>query len=215
MFPPVCFICDQKLLHGRRIVCEPCFNAMPQISDKSVLALQSEMASPYVTNLYIKYEFASTFQQLIHLFKYEHHLTLARYFGAALSSTFFEDINNHDLMVPVPLYKTRERERGYNQSAMIAAEIAGNTGIKFRNDVLMRFNPTKSQATLNRKQRIENVQNAFGVSDASIAGKRIIIIDDVITTGSTLNACAKVLFENNAKQISLMALATPPFAEII
>ncbi len=111
-----------------------------------------------------------------------------------------------DSIVPVPLSRTRLRERGYNQAELIANHIAKITEKNLLN-VLKRIKHTQAQANLSRKERIENVREAF-VADNKVNGLRIIVIDDVFTTGSTLNECAKALYKKGAKEVYGLTFAS-------
>jgi ComF family protein len=108
----------------------------------------------------------------------------------------------------VPLNPVRLKERGYNQSALIAQQLSNITRIPFSVHLLKRLRNTPSQTKLSREQRKENVKGAFAVQ-GNVEGKRVLLIDDVITTGSTLNECAKVLKQNGAAWVTAAAIATP------
>ena len=105
-----------------------------------------------------------------------------------------------DCIVPVPLHKTRLRQRGFNQSAVLAAELASKYGLPVREDILFRIKDTPKQARMGRKERIRNVKNAFSASD-ECSGMNIILFDDVRTTGSTLSECARELKKHGAGSV--------------
>jgi ComF family protein len=110
------------------------------------------------------------------------------------------------LLIPVPLHKTRVRERGYNQSELLCKVIAAETGIGYDANILQRIRYTKSQTKLDEATRSVNVKNAFKVSQRDrISKKTILLIDDVITTGATINACAKELIRNGAKEVIIIS----------
>jgi len=204
--PAFCISCESKLAAGRKIICSDCFNQLPLLPQEYIEVLYKEIEHPYFDNLFIRYQFAELFQKLIHLFKYQRALTLAKYFAAAIAPIIKND--NYSYITGIPLNPIKEKERGYNQSALIAEEIGGQMNIPVDNVLIRRIKNTPSQTKLNREQRIANMQNAFECTK-KLEGKHIIIVDDIITTGSTLNACAQVLKNKGVKKITAVALATP------
>lgn len=122
-----------------------------------------------------------------------------------MPSGFFEGI---DLLVPLPLERKRQRARGYNQSEMLAKGISITTGIPYSNKAVKRTTFNKSQTKLNKWERMENVSNCFLLSKPELLkGKHILLIDDVLTTGSTLLSCAEVLTQAEDIKISILTLA--------
>jgi ComF family protein len=112
-----------------------------------------------------------------------------------------------DVIVPVPLHADRLRERGYNQAALLAREMGGRLGIAVDEKALLRRRPTAPQAKLDAKQRKDNVRDAFHCSSDALADKRVLLIDDVCTTGATLDACAIALYESGARSVQALTLA--------
>ena len=121
---------------------------------------------------------------------------------------FFERYNI-DYIIPVPLHIKRESERGYNQAGYIAKEVAKEFNKEYYPNILRRVKNTKAQSGLARGDRQSNIKDAFKVEwKECIEGKNILIVDDVITTGGTVRECSKVLKENGAKKVFVLALAT-------
>ena len=113
-----------------------------------------------------------------------------------------------DLIIPVPLHYTRLIKRKYNQSALLAQKLSKMTAVPYNNLVLIRSRKTKPQVEVSGKERITNVKNAFGVKNPQfIKGKRIVLIDDIMTTGSTVKECALVLKKAGAKSIDILTIA--------
>ncbi len=203
--PAVCISCGEPLSGNEKIICRHCFQKIPTLSDDYLQNLKSEIATPYFDDLIVRFEFSPIFQQLIHLLKYE------RFSGVApiLAQSLAEFIPlNFDLVTAVPLNPSRLKERGYNQSALLARHLSQITRIPFDESVLKRLRNTPSQTKLSRSERQANVRNAFAALK-DMEGKRILLIDDVVTTGSTLNECARVLKEAGAQKVTAAALATP------
>ena len=149
---------------------------------------------------------SASLQNLIHLFKYQRYLTLAKYFAQALNDRF--DLADYDIITSVPLNPVKEKERGYNQSALIAEQLGHILNIRSNNYLIKRIKNTVSQTKLNKEERLKNVESAF-VAIKDLSNQKILLIDDVITTGSTINACAHVLINNRAALVNAAALATP------
>ena len=148
----------------------------------------------------------SVIQKIIHAFKYEKMMNLAAVMGAELG----ELLRNVkvDFIIPVPLHISKLRERTYNQSELIAKGISGVTGFNVNTSVLTRTRYTKSQAGLGLAERHENVSDAFAVSNSKyVSGKKILLVDDVITTGATIKECAKALNSAGASEIYAASVA--------
>ena len=113
-----------------------------------------------------------------------------------------------DACVPVPLHPTRLRERSYNQALLVAQEISRHLSLPCWKDLLIRKKVTRSQADLNKEERLANVRNAFHLRPHPLLpGARILLVDDVLTTGATANACAHLLKENRAAAVSVVTIA--------
>jgi ComF family protein len=142
-------------------------------------------------------------RQLIHLFKYGKIRTLARPLGSLLARAMPRD-ESFDAIVPVPLYWRRRLQRGFNQSELLARRIARSTGVPVVR-ALRRVQATPTQAGLSNSARRSNVAGAF--RSRSLTGQRILLIDDVMTTGSTATACAMALKRAGAKRVALLTVA--------
>ena len=140
-------------------------------------------------------------RQVIHHFKYNDRVSLARPLGRALKACLEADGFGADRVVPVPLYRKRERQRGYNQAALLAARL----GLDVQPDVIRRRKNTESQTGLTRAQRIKNVRSAFECRK-SVDGP-VLIVDDVQTTGATINEVAKALKRAGASRVEVLTLA--------
>lgn len=159
-----------------------------------------------------------TLMAVIHCLKYKGKIQLARPLGALLFAAFlrFWDKKSVDVIVPVPLHAKKLRMRGFNPSFLLVknwARIAESSNSKLPDmpveiNVLERRRWTEPQTGLGRKERLANIKNAFNISDYSkIAGKKILLVDDVYTTGATVNECAKVLLKGGAGHVDVLTLA--------
>lgn len=119
---------------------------------------------------------------------------------------------NADMIIPVPLHKKDKRRRGYNQSELLGKYAGKELGIPQRTDILIKKKRTKKQHELSREERLVNVNGAFDVScKSALSGKRVILIDDVFTTGSTMTACAEALIKGGAREVYGLTASRTPF----
>ena len=204
--PALCLFCDKPLPPRRKIICPDCFDQMPPLPPAYQDVLKAEIIDHYFDEMLVVYQFSETFQKLIHFLKYQRYTTLAQYLAGDLARSVENKV--YDLICCVPLHPVKEKERGYNQSALLAGHVARLRQSPFHPTLLKRTKNTVSQTTLHKEQRQANVDDAFSCTE-QLAGKSILLIDDVITTGSTLNACARALKEEGAKTVDVAALATP------
>ena len=134
-----------------------------------------------------------------------------KYMGACFAEILTLKIKkynlNADIIIEVPISRERFRERGYNQSAIIARRVSKITGIIYGKDVLIKTKNNLRQSELSIQERKENVKDVYSIKNIElIKGKSVILIDDILTTGATLNECAKVLKENGAKEVIALAV---------
>lgn len=144
------------------------------------------------------------YQILIHNFKYKRKITLGKMLGRRLGQILKEDglLEEMDYLAPVPLHSSRERERGYNQSKVLAEEISEKISLPLLDKVLLRKKNTRDQTNLNLEEREKNVKDAFIVKNNSmLRGKGVLLVDDVMTTGATLRECSRVLKEAGARTV--------------
>ena len=217
VYPPVCFICDRYLAKSEEYVCDSCWKqfspinsshpAWKEISDK--LTLDGNIESLLSCFLFEK---EGALQHTIHLLKYEGMRTLGVKLGREIGFRMLADPNfqNADGLIPIPLHVLKRRERGYNQSEYICKGISEVTGIPVASTFIIRKKYTESQTQLNIDERRANVGNAFHIeskNDSQIDGKRFILVDDVITTGSTITACANILLQHGASTVLAVSVA--------
>lgn len=196
----LCPACTADLPRQATTVCPQCAIETP-LGERCGTCLKSPPAFTR-TIAPLRYEFPV--DRLIQALKYSHRLPLANWFGNCLSEQITAD--EHDLLLPLPLHPSRLRERGFNQSVEIARAIHRRLGIPMNVDCLSRVRATPPQAALPLKERAKNVRGAFECT-TDLSGKRILLVDDVMTTGSTLRECARILELHGAAQITLAVAA--------
>lgn len=154
--------------------------------------------------------FDGVVRDLIHAFKYADRHDARRLFGRWLAQAGADLLPGADVLVPVPLARWRLLRRQFNQAAVLAQELSRRSGVRFHPDALRRTRATVSQVGLSHEERRRNVRNAFAVPArraAAVSGRRIVLVDDVITTGATVEACARALLSAGATQVDVLALA--------
>lgn len=199
LFPKYCVICQKEGSH----VCADCFN---RASNSPSPPLKDFIIAGSYKNYYLK--------EIIHSYKYRHIQELAEQLSLlliqAIRRKFKPDFftANDAILVPVPLHRRKLRQRGFNQSMLLAEKIGKHFNIPIHS-ALKKIKSTPAQMILSQKsQRLDNLKNAFArVDKISIKEKVIFLIDDVTTTGATLNECAKVLRQAGAKKIFKIAIA--------
>ncbi len=215
-FPRSCLLCGEVFGEGRWL-CPAC---LKRVRESAAAALHSDPEDfPYLAGerhfdgLAACWEFNHDLEQCVHCIKYSGMERLGRQLGVLAGEILREDgilRVRPDAVVPVPLHPVRRRERGYNQSERIAQGFAGIYGLPVRSDLIDRRRATKTQTGLTGEQRQDNVKDAFRVvRPGSVEGMSLLVVDDVVTTGATLNACARSLKAAGAECVTGFALARP------
>jgi ComF family protein len=147
-------------------------------------------------------------RDILHRFKYERKLSLGGILSSILIESFPKDLDIPDLVIPVPLYIDRLRYRGYNQSVILGVNLAKHLRVSFDPFVLKRIRDTKPQFEITGEdEKRKNVKGAFSIENfEKIRGKTILLIDDVLTTGSTINECTRVLLQAGASWVQVVTL---------
>jgi len=210
IYPPLCFVCKRRLEPDEDRVCTSCWKLCVTVDGTHSVCqlLRSKFAAEGYVSDFIScflFEKEGVFQEIIHLLKYRGVKSVGIQLGRKIGIRKNNDIfPRADFLVPIPLHRRKKRERGYNQSNYICRGISEVTGIPVCTSILFRSKDTKSQTLLDMQQRKENVSGAFTIKEKHIPylqDKIVILVDDVITTGSTINACAKVLLQRHATKI--------------
>jgi competence protein ComFC len=210
LYPPVCTICGRNIRAGEylcdqcetkavRIVapfCQKCSEPFEGAITSAFTCANCAHRTIYFDAAVAAYRGRGIVRQIIHEFKYGRQIHLrhlvARWLHAALDDERLCG-RRFDVIVPVPLHPARQRERGFNQASLLAEMLSAQTSIPAK-PVLERIRYTTTQTALDRSERMENLHNAFRLrKNADVRGLHVLLVDDVLTTGSTLNECARLL----------------------
>lgn len=213
ILPPVCINCDSPPVNNSKYLCTKCASQLIEL-DRNIDILRDRFRNPSYTDdalsLFLFRE-NTPIQSLIHGLKYSQMKSIGRVYGRILGEAVQRNtLVKYDAIIPVPLHRTKLRERGYNQSDFICTGINDIMKLRVQNNVLKRVRYTKTQTQLSREERKENVNNAFELRTkraGNIRGKNIILVDDVITTGATILECARILKDNGCGKILTCSLA--------
>ncbi|MBR3977699.1 MAG: ComF family protein [Bacteroidaceae bacterium] len=212
IFPRYCSVCGELLSPQERDICVSCLFSMPRIEKIHLEEIEKTFwgkAKIERATSYMYYKKGSPYNNLIHNLKYKNHPEV----GERLAYTAATELagkgffNSIDLIVPLPLSKAKRRKRGYNQCDYIAAGISRATGIAIARDIVSRIKSNETQTHKNREERWKNVEGIFEVRKPSKAeGRHILLVDDILTTGATLQCCAAALQEAAGCKISIFTL---------
>lgn len=208
LFPPVCLLCDGEC-PGEEHLCDDCTSIL---AERALRYEPPTRSLENVRNICILLPYDKACRTIVHAFKYHGMPTVAKKTGVLMSRKALSLLPGYRdaLLVPVPLHPEKLRERGYNQCAHIALGFAAFSGQTIREDLLARTVYTGTQTALSQKERKNNVRGVFVyIGKTALTGKRIILLDDVMTTGSTISECARVLTEAGAEEIAVCVVATP------
>ena len=212
--PGFCFSCKAKLSSHEELLCRRCNSEILHASrerlnyEYSKKFTKEDVISDFLS-LYV-FEKDRPFQFLIHQLKYGSKFGIGLKLGKQIAHRFESTIKvwKADYIIPVPLHPVKKAERGYNQAFYIAKGIGRYLDMPVKENVIKRKRYTSTQTKLTLKERKENIKNAFEIkSSKGVAGKRIIIVDDVITTGATTSECAGILINSGAEKVFTVSAA--------
>ncbi|WP_163715751.1 ComF family protein [Mangrovibacterium lignilyticum] len=215
VFPRSCVVCKQKLIQSERYICLRCLLHMPKTNHYKLIdnpmerlfygRVQIERACAF-----FEFKKGSNYQQILHELKYRGQKELGEYFGKQFGTSLLKDeqVSSADYLCPVPLHPQKERKRGYNQSYHLALGLSQSLNISVESSNLYRSRFTSTQTLKSRWERWQNVEGIFDLADPAIfENKHVILVDDVVTTGATLEACAATIQSKCNAKISVVTLA--------
>lgn len=216
LFPRLCVVCGDKLIEQEEWICLHCLHHIPRTNfhlnhDNPVAQLFYGRVNIENATSYFYFSKGSKYQTLLHDLKYKGMKELGEEIGKhfAIDLQQSPEFRSVDIICPVPLHPSKEKKRGYNQSWWIASGIAKQMNKELSSDNLHRITATETQTRKSRFARWQNVEGIFELSNPeAFAEKHILLIDDVVTTGATLEACAAAILSTTNAKVSIATLAT-------
>lgn len=214
-FPNHCLGCSNSLYKGEEILCTRCILDLPKTryheqTDNTIKSrLDGRIPLSYAM-AFLKFRKTGVVQHLLHQLKYNNHpeigVRLGKLYGKDLIDCNYDKA--FDIIIPIPLHKSRQRKRGYNQSAKFAEGLSSSMQIPWDESLVERRIRTTTQTRKTKSERWENVKDVFYVTHPEkIMNKRILLVDDVITTGATLEACGHQLLSHDCSALSIACIA--------
>jgi competence protein ComFC len=226
LYPEICRICETERATAKSgFVCSKCWTQVrfirPPFCERCGLPFEGDITTTFeCTNCReMELHFSSARSavvaktivlEIIHRFKYQRELWFEPFLGDLLLREAVPVLRgqNWDFIAPVPLHSVKEREREFNQAELIAKHLSVATKIPLNSNLLRRVSPTMTQTRLTKQQRAENMRGAFSIcKGVKLNGEKIIVVDDVFTTGATTSACAKVLREAGVGEVCVWTVA--------
>lgn len=214
-FPHTCAACGSDVLNEETALCMQCLHQLPvtnfnQHANNPVEKIFWGKLSITAATSYCHFTKQSLIQNILHQAKYKNNQQAAIFMGNLLGNSLVQSnrFNTIDVIVPLPLFAGRLKKRGYNQATLISRGIAAQTGKPIIETAVTRLSATETQTHKNRVERWQNMQGRFMVTNAAVLeNKHILLVDDVVTTGATLEACGQELLTIKGAQLSIATIA--------
>ncbi|MEI6187075.1 MAG: ComF family protein [Alphaproteobacteria bacterium] len=206
----ICSDCWQEIDFISQQCCKKCGIAFEYDVGIGTICLSCETKQVAYSRATFLFKYNDVSKKILHKFKYYDHTYLAKYLASAALRVIKHDFPNCELIVPVPLHRRRLMSRLYNQSALISKELAKLMHIDFGSNILLKVKHTAPQTALTKSQRETNVKGSFIINPLQeylFINKNVLLVDDVMTTGSTINECSKVLKAAGCKEVFVFTLA--------
>ena len=214
-YPSTCICCEQNLLDQEKIICIECRADLPFVengdfrSNQLTLIFEGRVLIEKGAS-FLYYHPVGKVKKLIHQLKYKNNESVGEFLGDWFGLKLLETakFNDIDYIIPVPLHEKKLRQRGYNQLTKFGESLSTILNIEYLEDVLIRSSASKTQTFKNRVERFKNLMTNFSIVDTElIKNKHVLLIDDVVTTGATLEACCKQLLKAENIKISIVTIA--------
>lgn len=221
LYPPRCPVCHDILQPGRTFICDSCVQYLPFVrepvckkcgkpleSDEEELCFDCQKLEHEFTQGIGVFLYDDIMRKSLHYFKYQGRVEYGEFYARCMwkHARPMIEVWKPEVIVPVPVHKMRYRERGYNQAEVVADRFSKIAGIPVEKGYIIRREKTRAQKDLTPEERRENLQKAFEPGKRAVDCKRILLIDDIYTTGSTMDAVSKILREGGAEEIYALSI---------
>ncbi len=206
IFPQVCGICGKINSEG---LCRKCNKKLENIAEYQIVNEEFQK-NKYFENLLYIFKYEGLIRKILIDYKFNEKSYIYVSFVKFIinNKKMVEKLKSYDTIIPVPISKKRMKERGYNQSTLIAKELSKKIKIDLEINCIIKVKNVKEQSKLNKEQREKNIQNVYELKNKQkIINKKILLIDDIYTTGSTVNECSKILGQGKPAQIDVLVVA--------
>lgn len=207
IYPPTCGVCGKIC---KEYICNKCRIKLRKYEIKNNHVIKIGNKEKHFDELLCIFKYEDIIRDIIIKYKFQNKPYLYKTFSKIIlkNKKTCGFLEKYDIIIPVPISRKRKHERGYNQTQLIAKEIAKILNIKLGNNILIKERDTKAQSELSKKERAINIKDVFKITDyKTIKNMKILIFDDIYTTGSTANECARVLKEAGAQKVGVLTIA--------
>ena len=210
IYPAKCMVCDMVLNEDTpTYICQPCKKSLPRYLKGFAKSVQT----PYLDGIFAAFYYRDGVETAIHNMKLKSNPRLAQTMGNLICEELmqYQPLPEFDFIIPVPMHPKKKRQRGYNQAELVAKEAAGILNKEVHTDILLKTQNTRPQIQLKREERLRNLESAFTINNNTVTKKNlnrhILLVDDVLTTGTTINTCAKILKDNGFSYVYALVIA--------
>ena len=206
----LCISCVKKIEPLKVPICLRCARSLAPYGNHRLICSQCRSERPYYDRGFALVPYEEPIKNIFHQIKFQKKLWLIKIFSGLLERLPSSEMINYEMIVPVPLDSRRERERGFNQALIIAQMLSG---LNLKNTpqikkVLAKKKRTLPQSQLKREERLNNLENVFSLRQrGAVRGKQVLLVDDIFTTGTTINECARILKEDGAERVDFFTIA--------
>lgn len=220
-----CIVCDKEIPKGSKYcMCEDCTRDFPfnngricvrcgvPVGTEACYCLECQNHNKNFDFVRSSLKYEGVAKRLLIQFKFYGKRWLAKYFGEMLTETYLQNVIDAQVIVPVPISYEREKSRGYNQSMLLAKALSRKLGLPIVSDVLIKIKDNRQQSALSISERRENVVGTYGIFNRDrVKGKKVLVVDDILTTGSTISEVARQLKIAGATNVYGLVVASPKY----
>lgn len=204
LFPPVCGFCDEI---SKEHLCKNCEEKIKNLEEYKIIEYRNN-EKYFDKHIYI-YQYFGIIRETLIKYKFKNKSYFYKTFCKNIikSEKVCRILRTCDIIISVPIHKSRKIQRGYDQSYIIGRELSKNIGIKLKRNALIKIVNNKPQSALSKYERLENVRDVYKINNTDIKNKKILLFDDIYTTGNTVNECSRMLKQAGAESVVVLTIA--------